>query len=308
MGKDVWAWLLPDGGYGWSNAGLVAGSGASLLVDTLFDLPLTREMLSAMRPITDRNPLTHAVLSHANGDHTHGNQLLGDHVRIVAAGETAAEMRQEMTPDMLTAVQVADLGPVLSPYLKERFAAFDFSGIRPRMPDDTFDDELTLDIGGRQVRVLNLGPAHTGADSVVHVPDAGVLFTGDLLFVGCTPIVWRGPIANWIAACDTMLALDAPTVVPGHGPVTGPDGIRAVRGYFTHLIEQADAAHARGLSLAEAAATIDLAEYATWLDADRVVANLHRRYRELDPATPALGILELQTLQAEWNATRNGPW
>ena len=55
VGDRVWAWTLPDGGYGWSNAGLVAGDGASLLVDTLFDLALTREMLDAMKPMTDRD-------------------------------------------------------------------------------------------------------------------------------------------------------------------------------------------------------------------------------------------------------------
>ena len=66
----------PDGGYGWSNAGLVAGDGASLLVDTLFDLALTREMLAAMAPVTDRAPITDALITHSNGDHTHGNQLL----------------------------------------------------------------------------------------------------------------------------------------------------------------------------------------------------------------------------------------
>ncbi|MDF2707404.1 MAG: 2-hydroxyhepta-2,4-diene,7-dioate isomerase [Nonomuraea muscovyensis] len=298
VGDGVWAWLLPDGGYGWSNAGLVAGEGASLLVDTLFDLPLTAEMLDAMRPVTDRHPLTHAVLTHANGDHTHGNQLLGEHVQIIAAEATCAEMRHEMPPEMLTATQVLDIGPA-TPYFRERFAAFDFSGIRLRLPDSTYDRELTRDIGGREVRVTNLGPAHTAADSVVHVPDAGVLFAGDLLFVGCTPIVWSGPIANWIAACDKMIATGAGTIVPGHGPVTDPDGIRAVRGYLTHVVEQADAAHARGLSFVEAIEKVDLDVYATWLDAERIVVNLHRRYRELDPtATPDLDQMTLMAMMA----------
>ncbi|MET7459722.1 fumarylacetoacetate hydrolase family protein [Nonomuraea sp. NPDC005501] len=299
VGAGVWAWLLPDGGYGWSNAGLVAGQGASLLVDTLFDLPLTAEMLHAMRVVTGRHPLTHAVITHSNGDHTHGNQLLGERVRVVAAEATCAEMRHEMPPEMLAAAQVVDMGPV-TPYFRERFGAFDFGGIRLRLPDLTYDGELTLDVGGREVRVTNLGPAHTGADSVVHVPDAGVLFAGDLLFVGCTPIVWSGPIANWIAACDAMLATGAETIVPGHGPVTDPDGIRAVRGYLAHVVEQADAAHARGLSFAEAVQAVDLGEYAGWLDSERIVVNLHRRYRELDPAgTPELGQLTLMAMMAE---------
>jgi glyoxylase-like metal-dependent hydrolase (beta-lactamase superfamily II) len=301
----VWAWTLPDGGYGWSNAGLVAGDGASLLVDTLFDLELTREMLDAMRPVTDQAPITNALITHSNGDHTHGNQLLDASVRIIAAEGTAEEIAHGMRPEMLAMVQTGDLGPVATPYARDRFGPFDFSGIVVRNADQTFDQNLTIDVGGRRIDLLNLGPAHTAADSVVHVPDAGVLFAGDLLFIGCTPIVWAGPIANWIAACDAMIALDAPTVVPGHGPVTDPDGIRAVRGYLVHITEQADAAYRKGLPFAEAVKTVDLDEYATWLDAERVVANIYQRYRELDPHTPQLEPLALIVMQADWLARRS---
>ncbi len=305
VAEKVWAWTLPDGGYGWSNAGLVAGDGASLLVDTLFDLPLTREMLAAMKPITDGAPITDALITHSNGDHTHGNQLLDASVRIIAATGTAEEIAHGMAPEMLAMTQTGNLGPVASPYARDRFGHFDFSGITLRNADLTFDRELTIDVGGRQVKLLNLGPAHTAADSVVHVPDAGVLFGGDLLFIGCTPIVWAGPIANWIAACDTMIALDAPIVVPGHGPVTDPDGIRSIRGYFVHITEQIDAARGKGLSWSEAADTIDLGEYAGWLDAERVVVNVYQRYRELDPNTPQLEVMALLVMQAEWLAKRS---
>jgi 2-keto-4-pentenoate hydratase/2-oxohepta-3-ene-1,7-dioic acid hydratase in catechol pathway/glyoxylase-like metal-dependent hydrolase (beta-lactamase superfamily II) len=302
VGDRVWAWTLPDGGYGWSNAGLIAGDGASLLVDTLFDLPLTREMLAAMRPITDGAPITDAVITHSNGDHTHGNQLLDGSVRIIAARGTAEEVAHGMAPEMLAMTQVADLGPVGTPYARERFGPFDFGGITLRNADQTFDHDLSVDVAGRQVKLLDLGPAHTAADTVVHVPDAGVLFAGDLLFIGCTPIVWAGPIANWVAACETMIALDAPTVVPGHGPITDPDGIRAVRGYLVHVSEQAEAAYRQGLSFAEAADTIDLGEYGNWLDAERVVVNVYQRYRELDPNIAELPVLALMTMQAEWHA------
>jgi 2-keto-4-pentenoate hydratase/2-oxohepta-3-ene-1,7-dioic acid hydratase in catechol pathway/glyoxylase-like metal-dependent hydrolase (beta-lactamase superfamily II) len=298
----VWAWMLPDGGYGWSNAGIVAGDGASLLVDTLFDLALTREMLAAMAPVTDRAPITDALITHSNGDHTHGNQLLDASVRVIAAKGTAEEIAHGMRPEMLVMTQTADLGPVATGYLRERFGPFDFGGIIVRNADQTFDDRLTIEIGGREVHLLNLGPAHTAADSVVHVPDAGVLFAGDLLFIGCTPIVWAGPIANWVAACDAMIALDAPTVVPGHGPVTDPDGIRAVRGYLVHVAEQAEAAYRKGLSFVDAADSIDLGEYASWLDAERVVVNVYQRYRELDPGTPQLPAMGLLAMQAEWFA------
>ncbi|CKP85216.1 bifunctional 2-hydroxyhepta-2%2C4-diene-1%2C7-dioate isomerase/cyclase/dehydrase [Mycobacterium tuberculosis] len=203
---------------------------------------------------------------------------------------------------MLARIQTADLGPVATRYLRDRFGHFDFSGIKLRNADLTFDRDLAIELGGRRVDLLNLGPAHTTADSVVHVADAGVLFAGDLLFIGCTPIVWAGPIANWVAACDAMIALDAPTVVPGHGPVTGPDGIRAVRGYLAHIAEQAEAAYRKGLSLPEAVETIDLGEYASWLDSERVVVNVYQRYRELDPDTPRQDLLALLVMQAEWAA------
>lgn len=298
----VWAWTLPDGGYGFSNAGLVAGDGASLLVDTLFDLALTREMLAAMKPVTERAPITDALITHSNGDHTHGTQLLDRSVRIIAAKGTSEEIEHGPAPEMLARIQTADLGPVATRYLRDRFGHFDFSGIKLRNADLTFDRDLAIELGGRRVDLLNLGPAHTTADSVVHVADAGVLFAGDLLFIGCTPIVWAGPIANWVAACDAMIALDAPTVVPGHGPVTGPDGIRAVRGYLAHIAEQAEAAYRKGLSLPEAVETIDLGEYASWLDSERVVVNVYQRYRELDPDTPRQDLLALLVMQAEWAA------
>nr|WP_251076493.1 MBL fold metallo-hydrolase [Streptomyces benahoarensis] len=139
---------------------------------------------------------------------------------------------------------------------------------------------------------------------MVHVPDAGVLFAGDLLFIGCTPIVWSGPLAGWIDACDTMVGLGAPTVVPGHGPVTDADGIRAVRDHFRHVVEQADTAYAEGRGFQEAAFGVDLAEYAERLDAERVVVNIYRRYREIHPDQPVADRLTLFGLMAEWDRRR----
>ncbi|MGV0642529.1 fumarylacetoacetate hydrolase family protein [Mycolicibacterium sp. XJ2546] len=300
LGDGVWAWTLPDGGYGWSNAGLITGDGESLLVDTLFDLALTQEMLDGMRSITRGAPITHAVITHANGDHTHGNQLLDSTVRVIAAADTASEIDEGMAPEMLALVQSADLGGIANAYARERFKYFDFSGIKLRNADQTFERELAIDLGGRRVDVLNLGPAHTNADSIVFVPDAGVLFAGDLLFIGCTPIVWSGPIANWISACETMIALEPTIVVPGHGPITDVDGIRGVRDYLNYVVEYSDAAHAAGQSVYEAADRIDLGEYADWLDAERVLVNIYQRYRELDPQTPQHTVVELLVLQSEW--------
>lgn len=300
VGDRVWAWLGPDGGFGFSNSGLVVGEGSSLLVDTLFDLSLTREMLAAIAPLTAAAPLRQAVLTHANGDHTYGNQLLGSDVRIIATEETSDEMHHEMPPEMLQAVTLMDMGPVVTPFFRELFAPFDFAGITLRTPDVTFERETVLDVGGREVRVHDLGPAHTAADCVIHVPDAGVVFAGDLLFIGCTPMVWSGPLSNWITACDTMIATGADTFVPGHGPVTDADGVRKVRDYLAFVVEVAEDAHRKGKSFQEAADGLDLGEYGRWLDSERIIANIYRHYTFIEPATPALDATALFALQAQW--------
>jgi glyoxylase-like metal-dependent hydrolase (beta-lactamase superfamily II) len=111
-------------------------------------------------------------------------------------------------------------------------AAYDFRGITPTPPSLTFDRKLELDIGGRRVELIEVGPAHTPGDLIVHVPDSKTVFAADLMFVGVTPIVWVGPVENWLAGLDRITSLAPTTVVPGHGPVTDLDGVRAVRSYW----------------------------------------------------------------------------
>ena len=304
LADGIWAWLLPDGGWGWSNAGLITGDGEALLVDTLFDLPRTREMLAAMAPVTATCPITTAVNTHANGDHCYGNELLDPAVRIVAAEGTAAEI-PEVPPSMLGMLATADLDPTTSAYLRPRFGHFQFDNITLRLPDDTFTGEWSGQIGGRAIQARDLGPAHTRGDTIVYVPDASTLFAGDLLFIGGTPIMWAGPIENWIAACDAMLALDPEIVVPGHGPVTDADGIRGVRAYLDHVREQTHAAHDRGLDYRQAAFGIDLGDYASLPHAERVVVTVHAVYRALEPDQPDAPVITLLQQMAQWDAERN---
>ena len=95
LGDSCFAYLQPDGGWGWSNAGLVVGDGSSLLVDTLFDLKLTQSMLDAMASTVRTAPIGTVVNTHANGDHCYGNQLVS-HADIITSHETALEMRDAL--------------------------------------------------------------------------------------------------------------------------------------------------------------------------------------------------------------------
>lgn len=258
VAPGVSAWLLPDGEWGMSNAGLVQGEGESFLVDTLFDLLLTTEMLQAMSGTTGNSPIRAALNTHANGDHCFGNQLLADDVTIYATRDTDHEIHHGTTPERLRMLVTSDFGPVTSPFLRSCFGRFHFEGITLRAADVTFEDALTVSVGGRDVELLRLGPAHTAGDAIAFVPDAGVLFTGDLLFIGGTPIMWAGSLENWLRACDRMRALDPTAVVPGHGPLTDLDGIAEMRSYLAHVKDQIAEGFAAGRPWRETADRMDL--------------------------------------------------
>lgn len=297
VGDGVFAYLQPDGGWGWSNAGLVAGDDASLLVDTLFDLRLTADMLQAMEPVTDTRPIDTLVNTHANGDHCYGNQLVSD-AEIIASKASAAEM-EELPPAMLAAMMSADFGPTVNAYLQESFGSFDFNNIAPPRPTRTFSDRLGIAPGGRRAELIEVGPAHTKGDVLVHLPDDGVIFTGDILFIGGTPIVWDGPVQNWLDACAHIIELGCTTIVPGHGPLTDRNGVQAVADYLSYIQAEATARFETGMRADEAARDIDLGPYADWLDWERIVINVDTVYRQLDPTVERTGVIDLFRGMAE---------
>jgi cyclase len=304
VGDGLYAYLQPDGGWGWSNAGLVVYGERTLLIDTLFDLRLTEEMLSTMRaavPATAQ--IDTLVNTHANGDHCYGNQLVGDAV-IVASQQTAAEM-SELPPAAMAALvaQAPQMGE-LGAFFLRCFGAFDFDGIELVLPHETFSGERTIRVGDRELTLLEVGPAHTRGDTLVHVPDDGVLFTGDILFSGAHPIAWAGPVSNWIAACERIVALAPQTIVPGHGPPCEPAAVLELKAYFEYLYEQARVRHGEGMTPLQAARSLSLDRWADWGEGERLVVNLANIYAELDGDSEPLNPLAAFQKMAELAAAR----
>jgi glyoxylase-like metal-dependent hydrolase (beta-lactamase superfamily II) len=287
----VYAYLQPDGSWGYSNAGLVAGDGESILVDTLFDLHLTAAMLDAMRPVTAIAPISTVVNTHANGDHCFGNELV-EGARVVSSSRTAAEMT-DLPASMLHGLKQLDLGTSGNRFVEEAFGPFDFAGIAMAPPTDTFQGARTLTVGGRVVELVEVGPAHTAGDVIVHVPDAATVFTGDIVFIGSTPIIWAGPVSNWLRACASIRALNPSVVVPGHGPVVGVDAMDPLESYLTWLHAEASARADAGMSALEAAFDIELGDYAEWLDSERIVINTDAIFAEVRPGHQRLDALTM---------------
>ncbi len=283
VGDGLYAYLQHDGGWGWSNAGLVVDGESTLLIDTLFDLQLTESMLTAMRAAVPAAARIDTVVNtHANGDHCYGNQLVRD-ARIVASERTAAEMT-ELPPAAMSALleQAPAMGEVGAFFLR-CFGAFDFSDIELVLPEQTFAGELVLHVGAREVRLIELGPAHTRGDTIALLPEERVLYSGDILFNGSHPIAWAGPVSNWISACKRILELDVEVIVPGHGPLAGPAAVRELQAYFEYLRDQAARCLAEGMTPVQAARSIALERWADWGEAERLAVNIATLYRELSP-------------------------
>jgi glyoxylase-like metal-dependent hydrolase (beta-lactamase superfamily II) len=306
LGNGTFAYLQPDGSWGWSNAGLITDGDQSLLVDTLFDLHLTREMLASMRDAAPKAAAQIGTLvnTHHNGDHCYGNECVHG-AEIISSAHAAEEMKREQ-PTLLAGFLKAAPGLGLTgEYLKHCFGAFDFEGITPTLPTTTFSGRLQRKVGSKSVDLIEVGPAHTGGDILVHVPSDRTVFTGDILFIEGTPIMWAGPVGNWIEACEQILKLDCETIVPGHGPVTDKRGVKAVQSYLGYIRDEARKRFDAGLSARDAAHDIALGDYDSWGDAERIAVNVASLYREFahdhTPPNPA----ELFALMGEiWQRRR----
>lgn len=317
VGEGTWAWIQPNGGLGESNAGLVVGDGAALLVDTLWDERLTEAMLTAWVPVCERAgaPIEHLFNTHGDGDHWYGNGLLGAGVEIIASAPAVEQMRAE-PPSMLT--RLAPVGTIAGlagrvPLMPaggqlrglgafgSLLSAYEFGGIDPRVPEHSFDREATLDVGGRHVELGFVGPAHTVGDAIAWVPDARTVYAGDIIFSHVTPIMWAGPVGNWIAALDRIEALEPATVVGGHGPIGGVAEVRGLRDYWTWLREQVSAEGADVDASQVAERLIRSAEYAPWRDwpnPERTLVNVARIAATERGGASSIGTLERMRLIA----------
>lgn len=282
IGNGIYGYVQPDGTWGWSNAGLIVSKGETLLVDTLMSVPLTRAMLDALKAkVPEARKIDRLVNTHANPDHFFGNGLVAG-AEIIATSETKKEMA-DFNPRMLAELKdnylnMGDGGAFLFETMGRKF---DFSGVdEVTLPTRTFEGRLSLFVGEKLVELTDLGPAHTQSDTIAWLPGDRVVFTGDLLFNEGHPIMWAGPIENWIAACQYIIDLDPQVVVPGHGPITDKAAVANMKAYFEYVRDQARARFEAGMGFDEAARDINMQEFRGWSDPERIVANVFSLYRQ----------------------------
>lgn len=302
VATDTWAWMQPNGDLGENNSGLVVSGDQALLIDTLWDLRLTRRMLTHARGITEGSPETPQTVinTHSDGDHFWGNELLPD-AEIISSAiarkmmplDTPAEMHRlgrlskvlgaigALPLPVVGTLRVPGLPQLPSKHMASMFQPFHFDEVTLAFPTRTFEDRITVAVGDREVEAVMIGPAHTAGDTMVWVPDVSVCFAADVVFVDTTPVMWAGPVTSFINAVNQVLALNADTYVPGHGPVCGRAEVELVRDYFEWIEREACSRLARSESPTRAARALLLSDefeslpWAAWHNPAILVLTLH---------------------------------
>ncbi len=221
LGHGVYAAIDDAKGDAGANAGFVVGDDAVAVIDT-FQRPAAAEaLLSAIRAKT-RLPIRFVINTHYHIDHVAGNRLFHDQGAVVLAQRNVrAWIRTE---------NLKFYGKEISP--KDRAGVEGLYG-----PDVVYDAGVRLYLGGQEVRVLPY-PGHTGGDSVVVLPGAGVVFCGDLFWRKTLPNMIDATAADWIATLASLRSLpDAASLayVPGHGAVGTAGDLEDFRTYLADL-------------------------------------------------------------------------
>ncbi|WP_333771403.1 MBL fold metallo-hydrolase [Streptomyces sp. IBSBF 2435] len=306
---NVHAWL-PDGHATWGMANCVvvtgrhAGSGAALLVDTPYTADMTRHLQQLIAALGEgkgtregkrddgdgsaaRPGIRTVVNTHGNGDHSYSNGLFPG-AEIIATDANSEHLCAEPSPAALAGlIAGSDPDTAFGAYVKRHFGRYgDFGDVPVVRPNRTFSGELDLDVDGVAVRLIEVGPAHTAGDLIVHLPEEGVVCAGDVLFNEDHPVHWAGPLEAVHRACVRILDCAPRVVVPGHGPVMTPADVRRYADYVWDLRAAVHRGHAAGRPLPVLAAEL-IAEdpYPRWGLPERMAVLAAIEYRALDGVT-----------------------
>jgi len=244
-----------------SNAGFVIGDDGVLVVDAFFNLDAARALVAEIRRLTPK-PIRYVVNTHYHADHTGGDQALRDAGAIIIAHNNVRGWVRTNNINLF--------GDRITPELKARIEALP-------LPDLTTDKDLTVWLGARKV-VVRTVLGHTGGDLTIAVPDAKVLFTGDMLWRKIAPNLIDGSVKEWMATDAALAAMpDAAhtTYVPGHGDVADQSDVKDFNAYLRDLRRLVIDGRKSGLrdeALAQSVAPKLKALHPDWTISDRAAA------------------------------------
>ena len=276
VGDGVFAAVAKSGGLATGNAGFVVGDQGVLMVDTFFTPEAVEDLIAVIATET-KQPIKYAMNSHYHLDHTGGNQVLVARDVPVIAHEKLMEWqtvknrrflpvteelqkRRDAATKQLSEVP-ADQPDKRGPLERQIRRIDAMMKIKLTNPTMTFSSgTVHLHLGDREVVLFTL-PGHTGGDVLAYVPDANVVFMGDMGWRKTLPNLVDATVNDWIPSLDKLLA-QYPTAkfVPGHGEVATAADVKEFRDYLDDLRTRVKQAIADGLTIEQAKAQLKLPE------------------------------------------------
>jgi cyclase len=230
IAEGIYAAIGSDGGKAGSNAGFIIGSNGVVVIDTFEDVAPARDLLAEIRKLTSL-PIRFVINTHYHLDHTGGNAVFAQ------AGATILAHRN--LRGWLRTENLKFFGANPQPEQKAIVEAL-------VLPDEVYSDAVDIYLGTRQIQVRYM-LGHTGGDSVVTVPDADVVFAGDLVWQKHLPNMIDATTSDWVKTLDKLLAEHpSGTFISGHGDIAMPADVRDFRDYLVALRDAVAKAQAAG--------------------------------------------------------------
>jgi glyoxylase-like metal-dependent hydrolase (beta-lactamase superfamily II) len=207
-----------------SNAAFVVTPAGVVVIDALGSPALADRLMAEIRKVT-LQPVTHVIVTHYHADHIYGLQAFRKQGARILAHRAALEYLNSETARQRLASSRQELAPWVD------------AQTRLVPADEWIDGDKVLTVGGMRFVLKHVGPSHTPEDLVVYLPQEKVLFAGDLVFRSRIPFVGQADSGHWIQALDVLLAYDATTIVPGHGPLSSEarKDMQLTRDYLVYL-------------------------------------------------------------------------
>jgi cyclase len=250
-----------------SNAGVVIGDDAVLVIDATGGPIHAKNFIAAIRKVTDK-PFRHLVNTHHHTDHVGGNQFFMP-VEVVAH----PYLREEVLKAAATT----------SPLWTKRDGFADGTEERKVVPPTTtFEGKVTYHYGKTIVELISMVPSHTWGDTVVYLPQHKIMWVGDIGFFYVVPFAQNAHVTKWLETIDKINAMDIATIVPGHGPTGGKKELAEMGEYFRVLMREAKKRFEAGMSPGQAAADIRLGKFDNWIGPEQIVMNVVRLYHHFN--------------------------
>jgi cyclase len=253
--------------YSGSNSVFLVTDAGVLVIDTRQHPRAGEELLAEIRKVTDK-PIKWVINSHFHGDHNFGNAPF----RATGATFVAQQETARIIPKVLPKEMARRQG-----YFKSH--NYDPTEVKLDPPDVTFDNQMTIRLGGRQVQLLYFGPGQQAGDTFVLFPHARTLFTpGSFAQHSMPNMLFTPSVENWLKLLDQVAAMDVDRLLPAHGDVAARADVKELQAMIGDEYATVKDAVAKGVSLDQAQKTLTFPQYKDWRNYGRLKGEIEALY------------------------------